>query len=133
MRSPCLDSSSDEEHARVDSPVLWRFIMRACRPSIETPFRCRRHPIFEDIPNTPQQQRDFFDHFFMKEGDIFEEFMFDWEPVKELILKEIFKGMQELESFNILDVSDLVASKVADTVAAAEKTRNNVIISAWRR
>lgn len=38
--------------------------------------------------------------------------MFDWVPVKELILKEIFEGVQKLESLDFLDISDRVV-KVA--------------------
>lgn len=47
--------------------------------------------------------------------------MFDLEPIKKLILKEIFEGVQKLESFDILDVPGQVISKVARTMAAAEK------------
>lgn len=41
--------------------------------------------------------------------------------MKELILRGIFEGVQELESFHILDVSDQVISGVACLVAAADK------------
>lgn len=57
----------------------------------------------------------------MKEGKIFEGCIFDWKPMKELILNTIFKGVQKLESFAILNVPDEVVSKVARTVAVAQK------------
>lgn len=49
----------------------------------------------------------------MKGGDIFEGFIFDLEPMKEFILRGIFEGAWELESFPLLDVPDLVISRVA--------------------
>lgn len=58
----------------------------------------------------------------MKEGDIFERSICDWEEMKELILKGIFEGVQELESFSILDVPDVVISRVALVVSAVEKS-----------
>lgn len=42
--------------------------------------------------------------------------------MKELILKGIFEGVRELKSFTILDVSDMVTSRVARVVAATKKT-----------
>lgn len=41
--------------------------------------------------------------------------------MKELILKEIYKGVKKLETFAILDVPDDVFSKATSIVAAAEK------------
>lgn len=57
----------------------------------------------------------------MKEADIFEECIFDWEPIMELVLKGIFEGVGTLESFAILDVPDQVISKVTRIAMAAEK------------
>lgn len=42
--------------------------------------------------------------------------------MKELILKGILEGVQELESFSILDVIDLLIPRVARVVAATKKT-----------
>lgn len=62
-----------------------------------------------------------FDLVLIKEGDIFDGFMFDWALVKQLISKEIFEGVQKLESFDILDAPYEVVFKVAPTVATAKK------------
>lgn len=59
---------------------------------------------------------------FAKEGDIFEEAVFDWEAVKEVVLRGIFEGVQELESFSALDVPDEVIARVARVISAAEKS-----------
>lgn len=69
----------------------------------------------------PQEQKDFLNKVFTKEGDIFEKFRFDWQVMKELILKEIFKGVRALESYTALGLSDEVVSSVAQIVAGEEK------------
>lgn len=58
---------------------------------------------------------------FTEEGDSFEGFLFDWAPVKEFILKEIYKGVKELETFDVLDVRGDILWKVACTVTVTEK------------
>lgn len=55
--------------------------------------------------------------------DIFKGIIFDWEPMKEIILRGIFEGVREVESFPILDVPGQVISRVACLVAAGEKAR----------
>lgn len=47
--------------------------------------------------------------------------MLDWISVKKLILDEMYKGVLKLESFNILDISENVVSKVASTIVATKK------------
>lgn len=47
-------------------------------------------------------------------------------PVKKLILEEVYKGVLKLECFTILKVLDAVVSKVASTVAIAEKMQIRV-------
>lgn len=42
--------------------------------------------------------------------------------MKELLLKGIFEALQELESFVVLDVPDVVISRVARMVSTAEKS-----------
>lgn len=69
----------------------------------------------------PQEQVAFFDRVFAKDGDIFEGAVFDWEAVKEVILMGIFEGVQELESFSVLDVPDEVIARVAKVISTAEK------------
>lgn len=96
------------------------FVMKASRPSLGIFLCFNDHLFFSDIPDIPQKQRDFFG-VFAKEGDIFERFIFDWRSRKELILRGIFEGLQELEFFPILDVLDQVISKVAHVVTDAEK------------
>lgn len=64
-----------------------RFVVRSSHPSIETPFSCSDQPFFTDIPNVPQEQKDFFYRVFMEEVDIFGECRIDWERMKELVLK----------------------------------------------
>lgn len=90
-----------------------RFVVRVSCPLIRTPLSYSYQAVV--ILDIPREQKDFFDRVFLKEGDIFEGFIFDWEPVKELILKEIFEGVQKLESFAILNVLNQVVSKVACT------------------
>lgn len=86
------------------------FIVRASRPPTGTWLCCNGHSFFMNLPNVPQDQIVVFNHVFAKEGDIFEGSICDWEAMKELILKDIFEGVQELESFSILDVPDAVIS-----------------------
>lgn len=47
--------------------------------------------------------------------------MIEWELIKELVLKGIFKGVRALESFTFLDIPDEVLFSVARTVATAER------------
>lgn len=54
------------------------------------------------------------------EVDIFEGFVFDWVPIKKLILKKIYKGVLKLE-FSTCWKSDNVVSKVESTVTGIEK------------
>lgn len=56
-----------------------------------------------------------------KEEDIFEECRIDWELMKELVLKGIFKGVRAFRSFNVLEIREKVISSVAQTVVAAKK------------
>lgn len=84
--------------------------MKESHPSIETPLSCGEHPFFVDLLNVPQERKDFFDKVFVKDENIFEGYVFDWEPMKELVLRGIFEGKQALESFIVLDVLDLVIS-----------------------
>lgn len=42
--------------------------------------------------------------------------------MQELMLKGIFEGVRELESFSVLDVPDAVISRVARVISAAEKS-----------
>lgn len=70
--------------------------------------------------------KTFFYRVFPREGDNFEGFFFDWAPMKELILTEIYEGVKKLGNFSILDVPDDAVSKVARRVAAAEKMGNKV-------
>lgn len=62
----------------------------------------------------------------MKEGDIFKGFTFDWEAMKELILKGIFEGVQEQESFSILDVPRFGDLQSCLGVVATEKCDTRV-------
>lgn len=60
---------------------------------------------------------------FRERGEnIFEGSVSDWEAMKELILRGIFEGVQELESFSIPDVLYVVISRVTWVVFAAEKS-----------
>lgn len=59
-------------------------------------------------------------------GDIFEGCVIEWEPMKEIVLKGIFEGVQALESFTFLGVPDEVLSTVARTVANAERMKVRV-------
>lgn len=56
----------------------------------------QKAPIFLGYPRDPPRAESFYDCIFAKEGDIFKEFMFDWAPVKKLILKEIYEGVKKL-------------------------------------
>lgn len=103
-----------------------RFVVRAVRRITGIWLCCSGHPFFANLPNILQGQIVFFDRVFSREGDIFEEAVSDWEAVKEVILKGIFEGVQELESFSILDVPDEVISEVTQVIFAAEKSRIRV-------
>lgn len=81
-----------------------------------------RSPLLLRHPRYPQEQTTFFHRVFAKEGDIFEGSICEWEAMKELILRGIFEGLQELKSFSILDVPDAVTSRVAWVVPTAEKS-----------
>lgn len=97
-------------------------VVRLSRPPTRTWLCCISHPFFSDIPNIPHEQTTFFHRVFAKEGDSFEGSICDWEVMKELILRGIFEGLQELESFSILDVPDAVTSRVAQVVPTLEKS-----------
>lgn len=58
----------------------------------------------------------YFDRIIAMEGNIFVGFLFDWAPMKELFLKEIYEGKKKLETFSLLDVPDDAISKVARTL-----------------
>lgn len=63
-------------------------VFRASRSSPEAPLNYSEHPFFIDIPNVPQDKKDFFYKVFAKEGEIFKGCIIEWEPVKELVLRE---------------------------------------------
>lgn len=46
-----------------------------------------------------------------------------WEPIKELVLKGVFEGVQALESFTFLRVPDEVLYSVARTVATTKRIK----------
>lgn len=72
-------------------------------------------------PYIPQEQKDFSDWVFVKEGDIFEG-VHSWFGANEGVApKRIFEGLRELKSFHILGVPDQVISRVANVVATTEK------------
>lgn len=56
-------------------------------------------------------------------GDISDGCVIKWEPMKELVLRGIFEGVQVLESFTFLGVPDEVLSSVARTVVTAERMK----------
>lgn len=78
------DFSGNKEQGGVVCSVYERFVVRASRPSVETPLSCNEHPVFNNIPNVPQEQNGFFNRVFTKEGDIFKECQIDWEPGRNL-------------------------------------------------
>lgn len=45
----------------------------------------------------------------------------DWEEIRQIIIKGLFKSFQILEEFIIVKVPSLVLSKVADVTATAVK------------
>lgn len=48
--------------ATVSTPRFYeKFVVKAFQTSPEVHLDCSRHPFFNGIPNTPQDQRDFFD------------------------------------------------------------------------
>lgn len=74
-----------------------RFVVKFPQPSPDAHLNCSGHPFFSDIPNIPQDQKDFFNK--AKAGDIFEASVIEWEPIKELVVKGIFEGAWALESY----------------------------------
>lgn len=94
--------------------------------STGAPLECRDHPFFEDIFEIPEEQ-PFYNCVFASVGDIFEGFMFDRALVKKLILEEVYPGVQKLETFNIQDAPENVVSKMAITIALAEKMGIQVV------
>lgn len=98
-----------------------RFVASAARPPTGVWLCCSGHPFFADLPNISREQIAFFDRVFAKEGDIFEGAVFVWEAVKEVILTGLFDGVQELESFSVLDVPDEVIARIARVISTAEK------------
>lgn len=97
------------------------FVVKSPQPSPEVHLDCSGHLFFNDISNIPQDQKDFFNKVLTKAGDIFEASVIEWESIKELVLKGIFKGARALESFTFLDVPDEVLSSVARTVTTVER------------
>lgn len=57
---------------------------------------------------------------------MFDGCVIEWEPMKELVLRGIFEGVQALESFTFLGVPDEVLSSVARMVATAERIKVRV-------
>lgn len=96
-QTPPVTKSSPESIAR----FYERFVVRASRLSREAPLDCSKHLFFINIPNVTKDQKDFVDKVLAKEGDIAKECTFEWEPVKELVLKGIFEGVRALESSHI--------------------------------
>lgn len=86
-------SSTTQSKLEATTCFYERFVVKPSRPSIGTPLCYNDHPFFVDIPDTSQEERDIFGRVFTKEGNIFEGFIFDWGPIKELILRGIFEGM----------------------------------------
>lgn len=103
-----------------------RFVTEASQASPEVRLSCDTHPFFNDIPHIPQDHKNFFDKVFSKVGDIFDGCVIEWEPMKELVLRGIFEGVQALESFSFLGVPDEVLSSVARTVVTAERMKVRV-------
>lgn len=113
-----------------------RFVVRAARPTTGVWLCCSSHPFFADLSNMPQDQIAFFNRVFAREGDIFEEAVFDLEAVKEVILKGIFEGVQELEFFSILDVPGEVIGRVARVISTASKVQDPCRLAGrrdWRK
>lgn len=66
-------------------------------PSTGTPLNCREHPFFDDIHEIPKEQKAFYDRIFAKEEDILEGSLFDWAPVKKLIIEQMYEGVKKME------------------------------------
>lgn len=52
---------------------------------------------FLSITQRDPRSNELFNKVIAKEGDIFDECVIKWEPVKELVLRGIFKGVQAFE------------------------------------
>lgn len=93
---------------------------------IGTLLNYRDHPFFKDISRITEEHKSFYNRVLAIEGDIFKRFVFDWAPIKKVILEVIFHAMSKLQTF-CMDVLDNIVSKVASMVAAAEKMGIRVV------
>lgn len=63
------------------------FMVKGSRSSIVTPLNSKEHPFCGYIPYP--RAEILLNRVFAKEGDIFKGFVFNWAPVKKLILKDV--------------------------------------------
>lgn len=98
------------------------FVLRAFYPLIGTPLCCSGHPFFANILISLSSTKFLWLCFFEGIGHL-RGFIFDWKPMKELLLRGIFEGARELKCFLIMDVPNWVISRVVHMVATVEKAR----------
>lgn len=57
-----------------------------------TPLKFKMCPIFEDLSNI-FEVKSFRNNIFLVEGNVFEDFSFDWAQMKKMIVKELYHSV----------------------------------------
>lgn len=58
-----------------------------------TPLKFKMCPIFEDLSNIFEEIKSFRNNIFLVEGNVFEDFSFDWAQMKKMIVKELYHSV----------------------------------------
>lgn len=69
-----------------------------------TPRKCEKHSFFKDLLDISEEIKFVYNYIFPVEGDIFEDFSFDWVQMRKKIVEGLFTSVQKLEKFIVLEV-----------------------------
>lgn len=76
---------------------------------------------FEGLSGVYEDAKSFFDKLFSIESDIFGECSVNWLEIIEITIKGLFKSVQRLEEFTILEVPSQVLPEVPDVTTRTTK------------
>lgn len=105
-----MTKSTPKSTAQFDA----RFVVKASRPRLGLPSTAVNTHSLKTFLKLSKSRKSFLIVSLPGKG-----FLFAWVLVKDLIMKEIYKGAKELETFAIMYVLADAVSNVARTVAAA--------------
>lgn len=63
------------------------------RSSMGTPLKFEIYPFFEDLSNIFEEITSFHNNIYLVEGNVFEDFSFDWAQMRKMVVEELYHSV----------------------------------------